>query len=962
MLKKTLSVGLAAVLALTLWHAPVQAAVYPTIQPYVSNFKIGFTNGLKLVTQPMYDQFTKTEEVIVVSKAGKQGLLDAKSGREVLPPVWDRIEIPDWKHVAILRKGSAVQYFLIKQKLRSKQTFRQAETFSLSNRHPSVIAFEGDVSTLLDVDGNVLLAPFRGSIRFVDWLNEPKPGQTEREPTRYVVYQTDKLLALLDPINLKPLFQIPGARLKHDNNYRIEYLEVTVNGKTGLLDKRGMLVLQPGDQTLANIGNGFVKIMSAEGVGLFKDGKLVAEPVYDEAGAFLDRDDAFFTVKGDVVTYRSISTGASFALKQGAQYLHNGYVAGQDPATGKYGVKHLSGETVVPFNYSAFEGPPAAWTLVRNDGKKGFLVQRNGRIAEPEIWFDSYTTLGSYSMLAIRDGKKYGLYSQSKGLLIPPRENIAFRYDSGGGGVLVTDETGKQLEYTEWGDVRDVSKPVVHKLTETLSLSLVRTEGYTILNSADMKPIGGPYDNVYLDGGKLVVAINKESADLFTWNGERIPLEAELLVESSAYGPPVTLARSGDASYALGVKQGANGRALVLIADGKGRVATDFVYRQLSLRELSANRTLLSLARLDGTSDLLLVSGKEKIAEMDGVQELVFNDSLPVLFIKTNGAWDAYNTELNPLTRKRYQSISVITNMYDNQSLIVFQDGKTGLYGILKRDMSEQTPAKYELIRPVHEAFPQLFLERGLPMSFVFSTGKQFGYLNRTGQEVFQTSLFTRKPNITHRPLTGNGFPAFTSLLAEDATQLVDFGNPYRMSGGDSEFLFLSNLSLYLGLPQESGKQEVFAALAARGIIPAKENRTSLSYPDFFSLAYYMYHGKPNTSLTEQQLWDWAVQKGLFVQRSPREYVDPYLDFNRFFLNKLLLYKHAGVQAKVKPLSLQTLTDKQRSMLLSQVQVNGAYYGSVPFPLPKEWVEQKLRQLIKEYNQNAPRLLQAALK
>jgi hypothetical protein len=963
MYKKSLSWALSAVLGLSAWLTPVHAATFPTIQPYVSNFKIGFTNGSKSVTPPVYDQFSKEKEVIVVTKAGKQGLLDAKSGKEIIPPVWDHIEVPDGKNVAILRKGGMVQYFLTKQKVWSKHKFRQAHTFFLSNQHPSVIAFEGDVSTLLDADGTVLLAPFRGSIRFADWLNGPKPGQTERESTRYVVYQTDKLLALLDPVNLKPLFQVPGVRVKNDSNLEIQYLEVTANGKSGLVGKDGSVVLEPQYQSLVNIGNGFIKIVSDKGVGLFKDGKIVAEPVYADAGAFHDWDDGFYTVQGDVVTYHSLSLGTSFSLKKGAEYLTDGYVVGQDPATGKYGVKRLSGETVVPFAYLALEGPPAAWTLVRSDGKKGLLVQRNDQVSEPEFWFDSYTTLGSYSMLAIKDGNRYGLYSQSKGLLIPPRENITFRYDSDWGAVLVTDETGKTLQYTEWGDIRDWSQPEVRKLTEQLSVSHVRGQGVTILSSSDMKPVAGPYQGVYLEGnGKFVVAISGDRADLFTANGERITGEVGLAVPSIHSGSPLTAAAAGGVFYALGVKQGVNGRALVCIANGKGIVLTGFDYSGLSGRELNANRALLTLTRLDGTSDLLLVSGAETVARLDGVQDLVTSDSLPVLFIKTNGAWDVYNTELQPLTRKRYKSLRVVTNMADNQSLIVYQDGKTGRYGILKRDMSEQTPAKYEWIRPVSELFPQLYRDRDLPMSFVFATDKQFGYVNGAGQEIFQTPLFSRKPNITQRPLTVNTFPAFAQLLDDEATQVVNFGKPYRLHGAESEPLFVANLALYLGLPKETGKQEVFAALAAKGIIPATEKRTDFSYEDFFSLAYYMYNGKPHTSLTKQQLWEWGMRQGLYYERSPHEHADPYADFNRFFINKLLLYKHAGEQVKARTLSLQTLTEQQESMLLSQVQVNGTDYQSLLFPLPREWVQQTLQQLIKEYNQNAPRLLQATIK
>ncbi|MFT2675361.1 hypothetical protein, partial [Escherichia coli] len=48
---KAISLMAAALLCASAWTAPVQAASFATVQPYLTDYKIGFTNGNELVTK-----------------------------------------------------------------------------------------------------------------------------------------------------------------------------------------------------------------------------------------------------------------------------------------------------------------------------------------------------------------------------------------------------------------------------------------------------------------------------------------------------------------------------------------------------------------------------------------------------------------------------------------------------------------------------------------------------------------------------------------------------------------------------------------------------------------------------------------------------------------------------------------------------------------------------------------------
>lgn len=476
MKKQITSACMVLVLGVSGWSSAttVQAASFPTLQPYMTDYKIGFTNGAGLVTKPGYDEFARESQYLIVTKAGKKGILDVKTGKEVTPSTWDSIEIPGGKNIAIVQKGGWFQYLDLTTRKLSTAKFAGAHTYFLSPEHGTVIVMGGQTSMVLDPSGKVLIPPFAGKLSVVALVS---PDQTENQdatPLRYIAAGNGKQLTLYDGATLKPRFTLAKAELiPNEGGPNTAYLKVRSAGKEGLVDINGKYVLEPKYTALYTWAKGYFQVVGPKGVGLWKDGKMLAEPQYTEVGMEFTKPDMYTTVTGDTITYHLASTGTSITLKKGAQYLRDGYVLGQDPKTGMYGVIHVDGKTVIPFIYPQVEGPPAAQLLVRSDGKKGILPGWELPMKEPDFWFDQITTLGSYSMLAIRDGTKIGLYSDRKGLLLTPQENTVIRYDEKSGRILVTGPDGMTIPYNPSGIVEEneLEAEKAHALTDHLTTS-----------------------------------------------------------------------------------------------------------------------------------------------------------------------------------------------------------------------------------------------------------------------------------------------------------------------------------------------------------------------------------------------------------------------------------------------------------------------------------------------------------
>lgn len=934
-----------------------QAAGQGTVHPYITDYKIGFTDGSSLVTKAVFDDAAKRGDYYVVTKGGKKGILDGRTGKEITPSVWDDADIPDGKNIAVVRKGGWFQYIDLPKRALSPSKFAGAHTYFLSRTYPTVIAMGGSTSMLLDPSGKVLLPPFQGKIEMVDVA--VRGTDDEDESVRYLVATTAQKLTVYDPVTLKPLFSLPRASLVPNNGLKPAYIRIASGGKQGLIDLNGRYLLEPKYKALVPLENGYFRVEAEEGVGLWKDGML-APPSFTDVGVLRDVPDAYYTVSGGGITYHSTAGGTSFALKQ-SEYLHGGYVLGQDPSTGLYGVKNVRGETVVPFVYPRVERVSGIRLLVRSDGKKGILRGEWGRpVQEPDAWFDAVTTIGDYNMVSVQDGTKVGLYSQKAGLLVPPAEHTLISYDSYAGTATVTGPDGKQRIYRSDGSSQDANEPTIYPLTDTLSASVNKEGDVVIIEKETRQPISKPYQSVYTDH-ELVVAVDGDAADLYTPDGNMLTTDVKIAARYKSIERPIMLIDIGEAIYTAGTKNDTGELALVKIANDSLQVESDFRYHSFTAWQVN-ERALFVFVQKDGRRDLWFAGGDGAARRLEGISGYRVDSNSGLVFVQGNGGWDVYAADGNRLTNGGYRSLEVIKTV-GGQRFVAYQDQRTGLYGLLGTDLRVLTPPKYESVKPADKVFSQFGLSPDRAPPFVFTAGGHFGYLNSSGQEVFRTALFTKKPAVSYRPLTPQAFAAYRELLRNNPLELADFGKPYRWPEADnSERVFFANLALYFNLPVNSGKREVLQALIAKGIIKDDPRRAVLSDDDFFALMYYVVNGKTSQSLTQQQLRDWAEKRGLVRERwikGVEQSIDSYYtEYLQSFFQELLRTQAAAV--KPKPLSFATLSEAQQQMLRSLIVVNGQEYDQLPLPLPQAEVKRHLEQLVRQYNKQAPLLLKAA--
>ena len=731
---------------------PIQAAEFSTIQPYLSaDNKIGFTDGKNRVTKAVYDSMMQYPSCVVVTAAGKQGILDARTGEEITPAIWDQIEIPDGKQIAILRKGGWFQYLDLSARKLSAMKFAGAHTYYLSQVRPAVIAMGGQTSMLLDPSGEVLIPPFAGKIYFADLMpergEEAADGSAEEENSvRHVLTVTAERLTLYDPVSLQPRYSLDHAEYLPQDGARIPYIRVRAGGKEGLVDVAGRYVLEPKYNRLVFWNQGFVRVESDQGVGLWKDGQMLAEPRFDDVAVEYGTGDVYSVKSGGNVTYHSLEGPGSVSLKAGAVHLRDGYVLGQDVNTGLYGVAKVSGEVVIPFRYPRVEGPPAALQLVRSDGKKGLIPGYELPMAEPKFWFDTVTTLGTYSLLSIQDGRKIGLYSDQRGMLLPPELNRVIHYQQENGLVRVEEPDGQTLYYRMDGTLYNPEQETGNKLTERLETSFSRKEGVVLIDRQTRQAISRAYSRaVYYNAeAGLVVGLEDaaDTADLYTADGKLLTGEIKAAVlPGIAEGEPVTMARLGEAVYTVGKKENADGLALVKLDGEQLSAVSEFVYRDFQVREMKDGK-LLALTRTDGTLELWAANGGQGLNRLAGVAQFQTVDSLHAVLAKGNAGWDVYNPALERLTQASYPSLQVVTSQKEGESLLVYQDAKTGLYGVLGTAFRPATPPLYTSIQATDQVFVQRPDVETPP--FLFTTVQHFGYLDAQGRELYRTERTSR--------------------------------------------------------------------------------------------------------------------------------------------------------------------------------------------------------------------------
>ncbi|GED26804.1 hypothetical protein BAG01nite_29060 [Brevibacillus agri] len=961
---KAISLMAAALLCASAWTAPVQAASFATVQPYLTDYKIGFTNGNELVTKAQYDAFDYSAHAVIVTKAGKKGLLDVRTGKEITPAVWDEIEIPGSNNIAIVQKGGWFQYIDLTTKKLSATKFAGAHSYYLSSDHDPVIVLGGQTSMLLDKTGKVLIPPVAGKLSIVSLIPPEVKGDQEADATRYVVATTAKAMTLYDLVTFKPRFSLPGAALiPNEGGPKTAYLKVRSGGKEGLVDVNGQYVLPAQYKAIYTWNHGYFQLVGPNGVGLWKDGQLLAEPLYAEVGFAHSNPDLYWTVSKDIVTYHSIAKGTAHSLKKGADYLRDSYVLGQDPKTGMYGVVQVDAGVVIPFVHPRVEGAPASRLLVRSDGKKTILPGWEKPIREPDFWFDSLTPLGSYGLQSVKDGSKIGLYSEREGLLLTPAENRVIRYEEASGQVVVTEPDGKVLRF---GGIsgKPESEHDVQPLSEQLNAVYEAGKGSVIVDRSTDKPISKHYEQLYADdASKLIVAADGQTADLYTPDGTLLTTEIKLARWKGRYdAPPVTIMQVGDAFYTLGVKEGTNKRAFIRIADGQLQVAGEFAYREAAEIAMGEKKAAVAM-RADGTLDVWAQEGSRLVQKLANATGYETASTFDKLLVQTKDGWDVYSSSLERITTGNYQSLKPLPQSDKRPGVVVYQDKQTGLYGLLAADGRQLTAPRYEAIKPSGEVFPGLWLHDDTQPPFAFATKDQFGYLDQDGKELFTTKFLTKKPVITYRPLQLQSFEAYTTLMKQNPLELVDFGKPYSWSGkGSSESKFYANLALYVGLPQGAGKAEVFAALEAKGAIKPDAKRADMSDEDMYSLAYFMPTGKSSQSLTAKELTEWAQKRGIVPQRGGMSYymsMDLYKEYHQMFFAELLRSVAGKKLAKPKVLKAGELSPEQKALVETMLLVNGKQANQLPLPLPQAEWNRGVQGFLTAYQKQAAGLLAA---
>jgi hypothetical protein len=952
------------------WLPTAQAASFSEVQPYITDYQIGFTDGTKLVTSPVYDGYSRYSSYTTVTKAGKYGLLDNKTGNEMTPAIWDSIELIPSGKIAIVQKGGWFQYLDLTTGKLSATKYTGGHAYYLSDEQDTVVAMIGQTSTLLDSSGKVLIPPFAGKLSMVQLMDPTMESDQSAEPVRYFLGSTTNQITLYDPVTFAPTFTLKNASLiPNEGGPKTAYLKVQSGGKEGLVDVDGKYALEPNYKALYFLNNGFVRIEGPDGVGLWKGGKMLVEPQYADVGTEFNQPDVYTTMTKDSITYHSLSKGTAQTFKKGAEILANHHVLGQDPKTGLYGIAEIGGKTIVPFTYPRVEGPPAARLLIRADGKKGLIPGWEQPMAEPTVWFDSVTTIGgTYSMLSIQDGKRIGLYSESKGWIFEPQESTVIHYDQKSNRVIVENTAdGTTAAYGFDGRIINDTEPRKEALTDYVTTAGSTEKGFVLVDIKTQQPISKAYRSLYFEGGemKLIVAMDEKVADLYTPQGELLTKDIQIpLQQGQMDQSPVVFTKMDNNLYSAGAKAGSAYVALVRIADGQLQPVSDFDYVGVSAR-FTAENSLMLLQRPDGTYDVWTNKNGQIARTLDKVSAIETSTGLDNVFVQRGTDWDVYSPEGQRLTSKSNHALKYLTAGEDKLGAIVYQDQQTGLYGLLKVDGTILTEAKFESIALMKDVFPGLWNEAGVAPTYVYTTNKQFGYLDREGQELFQTAFLTKKPAITYRPMSLQSFPSYASQTRQNPLELLSFDKPYSWPADvPSEQKFFANLALYLGLPKEAGKQEVLTELVGKGIIPANPDRVALNDEDMFALSYFMETGQVS-KMTAAQLWEWAGKRGLVVERGKMSYyqtMDLYREYHEMFFRELLRTTAGKQAAKAKSLSAATLTAAQQQMLTPMILVNGKAWEELALPLPQAERANVSSTLIDQYNKQAAQLLAAYLK
>jgi hypothetical protein len=202
----------------------------------------------------------------------------------------------------------------------------------------AVAAEHGGKFTLLDMDGNMVIAPV------YDYIGQPEIGIClVRRDGKYGYVKTD------GTVLVEPTYEKAG-------NFAFETAAVCVNGKWGFIDKTGKMVIEPQFEEQPRFCEGVAAVKIDGKWGYINlNGKLIVPAIYESAQAFdsglgavrLNGKTGFVSETGETVippTFDSIKSGALM----GTWHCDALAVASEN---GAMGIINRKGEWVLPAKY-----------------------------------------------------------------------------------------------------------------------------------------------------------------------------------------------------------------------------------------------------------------------------------------------------------------------------------------------------------------------------------------------------------------------------------------------------------------------------------------------------------------------------------------------------------------------------------------------------------------------------------
>lgn len=231
------------------------------------------------------------------------------------------------------------------------------------------------------------------------------------------------------------------------------------NGRAGMLDITGRLVIKPEYDRVGYLGNGYFGISQNGKDGLLdREGKIVLALQYDSIGPFseglarvrLDGKEGFIDPAGNVVIPLRYDAVESFS--DGLARVRKGE---------KEGYIDKSGKEVVPIQYDWAERFCDGRSKVSRNGKEGFVDQTGIEVIPVEYdWIQGF--IGNLSKAA-KDGNM-GFIDRTGVVIVPLRYDEVGYFTEGlawvkkGGKYGFVDETGREISSPQYDKVWDFSE------------------------------------------------------------------------------------------------------------------------------------------------------------------------------------------------------------------------------------------------------------------------------------------------------------------------------------------------------------------------------------------------------------------------------------------------------------------------------------------------------------------------